>query len=156
MSLAPRSLRSSETYIGYGRAQAFVSPGGLKNDARRRYQSASGLALNRWDLSGGWTVSREYATLDAGPGSIRYRFHASDLHLAPGAPPGGRSVRFPIKIDGAVPGADHGSDVDADGRGVVRQDRLYQLVRQSRPARDRTFEIEFSDPGVRAYSFTFG
>lgn len=53
-------------------------------------------------------------------------------------------------------GDDHGFDVDAEGWGSVREGRLYQLVRQTRPVADRTFEIEFLDPGVRAYAFTFG
>ena len=65
-------------------------------------------------------------------------------------------VGFRISIDGAPPGADHGVDVDAAGRGSVREDGLYQLVRQTRPVVDRTFEIEFVDAGVRAYAFTFG
>ena len=42
------------------------------------------------------------------------------------------------------------------GWGEVRENRLYQLVRQSGAIEDRTFEIEFQDPGVRAYAFTFG
>jgi hypothetical protein len=67
-----------------------------------------------------------------------------------------RSIRFRIKIDGAVPGTDHGLDVDTEGLGSVREPRLYQLVRQSRPITDRTFEIEFLDAGSRAYAFTFG
>ncbi|MGC1305057.1 MAG: hypothetical protein WA840_22025 [Caulobacteraceae bacterium] len=46
--------------------------------------------------------------------------------------------------------------MDAGGAGVVEQQRLYQLVRQAGPARDHTFEIEFLDPGVEAYAFTFG
>lgn len=33
---------------------------------------------------------------------------------------------------------------------------MYQLVRQTRPVADRTFEIEFSSAGARAYVFTFG
>jgi len=33
---------------------------------------------------------------------------------------------------------------------------MYQLVRQAEPVIDRTFEIEFIDPGVGAYDFTFG
>jgi hypothetical protein len=70
--------------------------------------------------------------------------------------PEGRPVRFRVKIDGAPPGADHGVDVDAEGAGSVQDPRLYQLIRQTRPVEDRTFEIEFLDPGVRAYVFTFG
>jgi hypothetical protein len=38
----------------------------------------------------------------------------------------------------------------------VRENRLYQLVRQAGPAAEHSFEIEFLDAGVRAYAFTFG
>jgi thioredoxin family protein len=47
-------------------------------------------------------------------------------------------------------------DTDADGYGTVSENRLYQLVRQHGDIHDRTFRIEFLDPGVQAYSFTFG
>jgi hypothetical protein len=33
--------------------------------------------------------------------------------------------------------------------------RLYQMVRQQGAIRDRTFEIEFFDPGAQAFAFTF-
>ena len=65
-------------------------------------------------------------------------------------------MRFRVSIDGAAPGASHGSDVAADGTGTVTGVRLYQLVRQSGDVKDHTFSIEFLDPGVEAYSFTFG
>ena len=65
-------------------------------------------------------------------------------------------MRFRVTIDGAAPGDSHGADVDADGEGVVTEQRLYQLVRQSGPIGDHTFEIQFLDPGVQAYAFTFG
>jgi hypothetical protein len=107
-------------------------------------------------LSGVWTVGSEFATLnDTSGGSIITRFHARDLHLVLAAGAQG-PVRFRIKIDGMPPGASHGSDVDADGWGSVQEDRLYQLVRQTGPIADRTFEIEFFEAGVRAYAFTFG
>jgi hypothetical protein len=38
----------------------------------------------------------------------------------------------------------------------VTGQRLYQLIRQSGAIADHTFQIEFLDPGVQAYSFTFG
>ena len=81
---------------------------------------------------------------------------ARDFHLimVPNAP--GPTIRFRVMIDGAPPGADHGADMDAGGWGTVRETRLYQLVRQTGPAADRTFEIEFFEAGVRAYDFTFG
>src|SRR5262249_36965465 len=83
-------------------------------------------------------------------------FHARDLHLVLGPGTDGKPIRFRVTIDGNTPGADHGTDTDADGQGVVDSQRLYQLVRQNDVISDRTFAIEFLDPGVYAYSFTFG
>jgi hypothetical protein len=68
----------------------------------------------------------------------------------------GKPVRFRVRIDGRAPGADAGGDIQADGSGAVTEERLYQLVRQRGQVTDRTFEIEFLDPGVRAFAFTFG
>ena len=65
-------------------------------------------------------------------------------------------MRFTVTIDGKAPGESHGSDIDADGHGVVSGQRLYQLVRQSGDIADHTFEIRFLDPGVQAFAFTFG
>jgi hypothetical protein len=33
---------------------------------------------------------------------------------------------------------------------------MYQLIRQQVPIADRQFEIEFLDPGVEVFVFTFG
>jgi len=148
-------VKSPETYIGYNRADNFASPGGIVEDESYGYAAAP-LTLNHWNLTGDWTVSAEHAALDKPDGGIVYRFHARDLHLVLGPPPDGKPVRFRVKIDGAAPGDNHGSDIDADGRGTVTSQRLYQLVRQRGPIADRTFEIEFLDPGAQAFAFTFG
>jgi hypothetical protein len=114
------------------------------------------LALNQWGLRGNWTISPEAAHLNEAGGSVVYRFHARDLHLVLGPGPGGKPVRFRITIDGAAPAASHGSDTDAAGNGVVTGERLYQLLRQPAAVQDRTFEIQFLDPDVQVYAFTFG
>jgi thiol-disulfide isomerase/thioredoxin len=147
--------RSPETYIGYDRARNFASPGGIVENERHLYASAS-LQLNQWSLSGDWTVSGENAVLNGVGGSIVYRFRARDLHLVLGPGTDGKPIRFRVTIDGNAPGADHGTDTDVDGQGVVDSQRLYQLVRQNDVISDRTFAIEFLDAGVHAYAFTFG
>jgi cytochrome c biogenesis protein CcdA/thiol-disulfide isomerase/thioredoxin len=149
------NVLSPETYIGYDRAGNFISPGGAVPDAPHVYAAATP-RINEWALAGDWTIGGEHAVLDAVGGRIVYRFHARDLHLVLGPAPDGKPVRFRITIDGAAPGASHGADVDAEGQGAVTGQRLYQLVRQSGPIIDRTFEIRFLDPGVQAYAFTFG
>ena len=148
-------VRSPETYIGYERAENFVSPDGAVRDKPHSYAEGSP-RLNEWGLLGEWTIKAEQAVLDRKDGSIVFKFHARDLHLVLGPPPDGKMIRFLVKIDGKAPGASHGSDVDPGGEGVVTEQRLYQLVRQNGPITDHTFEIQFLDPGVEAYAFTFG
>jgi cytochrome c biogenesis protein CcdA/thiol-disulfide isomerase/thioredoxin len=150
------NLRSGETYIGYAQMGGFVSPTGLQQDVTALYRTLSPLPVDRWGLTGTWTIGKEFATSQAPQGRIGYRFHARDLHLvlAPAAP--GQPIRYRVTLDGVPPGADHGADVEADGWGTVQDGRLYQMIRQTGPITDRTFEIEFLDAGVRAYAFTFG
>lgn len=148
-------VRSPETYLGYERAENFVSPGGAVEGKASRYEPGMP-RLHEWGLSGKWTIGKEHAALDAPDGSITYRFHARDLHLVLAPNADAKPVRFRVIIDGAPPGADHGIDIDAEGNGVVTGQRLYQLIRQTGPIKDRTFEIRFLDAGAQAYAFTFG
>ncbi len=147
--------QSPETYIGYSRAENFISPGGVVQDKSHIYATAAP-KLDQWSLSGDWTITGESATLNLEGGRIVYRFRGRDLHLVLGPAAEGKRIRFRVTIDGMPPGVDHGTDVDADGRGIVDEHRLYQLIRESGGISDRTFEIEFLDPGVQAYAFTFG
>jgi cytochrome c biogenesis protein CcdA/thiol-disulfide isomerase/thioredoxin len=149
-------VQSPETYIGFARSENFTSPGGAIGDKPHVYSTGDLTQLNDWGLSGDWTISGQSATLNKTDGAISFRFHARDLHLVLGPSANGKPVRFRVTIDGSAPGESHGDDVDADGEGVVTDHRLYQLVRQSGPIKDRTFTIQFLDPDVQAYAFTFG
>jgi thiol-disulfide isomerase/thioredoxin len=150
------ALKSPENYLGRERTENFVSPGGAVLDKRRVYAAPARVKLNDWALSGDWTVKRDAVVLNKANGRIAYRFHARDLHLVMAPAARGASVRFRVLIDGQPPGAAHGSDVDDQGNGTVSEQRLYQLIRQPNPIADRQFEIEFLDPGVEAFAFTFG
>jgi cytochrome c biogenesis protein CcdA/thiol-disulfide isomerase/thioredoxin len=147
---------SPETYIGFARSENFASPGGAIGDKPNVYATGDLKQLNDWGLAGDWTVGGQCATLNKTDGAISFRFHARDLHLVLGPSADGKPVRFRVTIDGATPGESHGADTNADGEGVVSDHRLYQLVRQSGPIMDHTFSIQFLDPDVQAYAFTFG
>jgi thiol-disulfide isomerase/thioredoxin len=138
---ASETVASPETYVGSARAERQVSP------------LPAQLSLNQWGMTGSWRVIAQSAILKTAPGAIAFRFHARDLHLVLSSD---KPVRFRVTIDGAPPGDAHGVDVAPDGTGVIREPRLYQLIRQRGDIRDRTFQIEFLDPGAQAYSFTFG
>jgi cytochrome c biogenesis protein CcdA/thiol-disulfide isomerase/thioredoxin len=151
-----RDVKSPETYVGYERADNFAStPVVLKNQPQK-YAAPAAPQLNQWGLAGQWMVDGERAVLAVPGGQIVFRFHARDLHLVLGPTQDGKPVRFRVRLDGKAPGADHGVDADADGNGTVSGQRLYQLIRQQGGVSDRTFTIEFLDPGVQAFSFTFG
>ncbi len=149
-------VQSPETYVGYARAQDFASPGGFNQDDPQLYRAPASLKLNQWAFDGQWKDEDQVATSLAADTGISFRFHARDLHLVLGPATDGKAVRFRVTVDGHAPGADHGVDTDAEGYGVVTEDRLFQLIRQRGRIQDRTFRIEFLVPGVRAYSFTFG
>jgi thiol-disulfide isomerase/thioredoxin len=134
-------LRTPETYLGYGRGGSAASP--------------DELSVNDWALSGEWTIGQENVALDLAGGSISFRFHARDAHLVLSSAAGG-PIPFHVLLDGEAPGSSRGVDVDPDGNGLLRDGRLYQLVRQGEAVRERTLEITFLEPGAEAYSFTFG
>jgi cytochrome c biogenesis protein CcdA/thiol-disulfide isomerase/thioredoxin len=148
--------QSPETYVGYRRAENFASPGGFSQDQSHRYAAPAALKLNQWALNGSWSVDPEKAVLGAVPGKIEFRFYARDLHLVLGPSSDGKPVRFRVLLDGAAPAANHGADTDSGGAGTIDRQRLYQLIRQAGDVREHVFSIEFLDPGVQAYSFTFG
>ncbi len=148
--------QSPETYVGYRRAESFSSPGGLVQDRPHPYAVPPSLALNQWALAGTWAVDPEKAVLRAAPGRLVYRFYARDLHLVLGPAATGKPVLFRVQLDGAAPGPNHGVDTDANGAGVIKEQRLYQLIRQSGEVGEHVFSIEFLDDDVQVYSFTFG
>jgi thiol-disulfide isomerase/thioredoxin len=151
------SVRSGETYLGYGQASGFASDAVAVYDSPHAYPAArADLTLNAWDLSGTWTVGRDAVTLEAATGRIVFQFQARDVNLVMGPARRGVGVPFRVLLDGEPPRDAAGTDVDGEGRGVVADQRTYQLVRQTGPIVGRRFEVEFLGPGVEAYCFTFG
>src|SRR5580698_4780622 len=148
--------RSPETYIGYRQAQNFASSEKVHENSIQVYTAPVKLFLNHWGLGGSWSVNAESAVLQVVPGKIVFRFHSRDLNLVLAPAKDGKPVRFVVRLDGAVPGENSGVDTAPDGFGEIREPRLYQLIRQKSSIVDRTFEIEFLDPGVQALDFTFG
>jgi thiol-disulfide isomerase/thioredoxin len=148
-------LRTPETYLGYQGSERFASPDGTAYDERRAYELPERLRFNDWALAGEWTIGPERVVLDGAGGSIAYQFQARDAHLvlSPGAH---EPIPFRMLLDGEAPGPSHGVDVDENGNGLLRDGRLYQLVREHDTIHERLLEITFLEPGAEAYAFTFG
>jgi hypothetical protein len=148
-------LRSPENYVGFERTENFASPGAVLGK-RRVYAAPAQLQLNQWALAGEWTVEKQ--SHRAGQGW--WTDHKSVSRTRPASDDGAGCAWDYRPISRApgwkAPGAAHGVDVDEKGNGTVTEQRMYQLIRQPKPIVDRRFEIEFLDPGVEAFSFTFG
>jgi hypothetical protein len=151
-----QTLRSPETYLGYGQASGMASPDGLRADEAHDYTPSARLNLNQWAPSGGWAISRRAATTTAPQARLAIRFQARDVNLVMGPAVRGATIPFRVSIDGQPATGAHGTDVDADGKGTAAEQRTYQLIRQPAPISERIFEIAFLDPGVELFCFTFG
>lgn len=150
------TLKSPENYLGYVRTENFASPGGATRNQPKAYEQPPRLQTNEWALAGEWTVRDDASVLNASRGVLASRFHARDVNLVMGPPASATPVRFRVAIDGKPPGTAHGLDVDEQGYGTVTEQRLYQLVRQPGTFGARTVEVEFLNPGVETFAFTFG
>jgi len=150
-----RDVESPETYVGYARTERFAS-GRIDLDSRKTYHLPTNPSRNQWGLGGSWNVGAESAAPQEASGKIVFRFHARDVHMVLGPTKEDNPVRFRVTLNGTAPGDDHGVDSGSDGSGEIREPRMYQLIRQKGAVEDRTFEIEFLDRGVQAFSFTFG
>lgn len=155
LAASMRDIQSPETYIGYSRAENFVSEGGQVPDQSHRYTAPTALQINQWALGGNWKVGEESAVQLSDQGRLSYRFHARDLHLVMGSSTA-KPIHFRVTLNGKAPGKNHGVDTDENGMGIVTGQRLYQLIRQTQPIVDQTFDIEFFEPNVEIFAFTFG
>ena len=150
------NVRSPESYLGYGQAYGFTSPDGERFDEPHDYPAPARLGLNQWAPSGNWTITQRAAVLNAPNGRIAFRFQARDVNLVMGPATRGQSIPFRVFLDGEAATGAHGTDVDSQANGTLDQQRLYQLIRQTGPIRESTFEIEFLGAGAEGYCFTFG
>lgn len=149
-------VRSPESYLGYKQSAGFDSPDGERFDQPHDYSPPARLSLNRWAPIGNWTFAAKASVSNAPKARIAFQFHARDVNLVMGPAQTGASIPFRVYLDGEVAAEATGTDVDDQGSGTLDQQRLYQLIRQSGPIRDRLFEIEFHQPGAEVYCFTFG
>jgi thiol-disulfide isomerase/thioredoxin len=151
-----RNVRSPESYTGYRQSTGFAQDKVARLDAPNAYTVPGHLSLNTWALSGTWTVADHAAVANEAGARLAFRFHARDLNLVMRPVTKGGSIPFRVYLDGRPAGDAHGTDVDVDGRGLLDAPNTQQLIRQSGPIVERTFEIEFLELGAEVYCFTFG
>ena len=105
-------------------------------------------------LEGDWQSGRQYVELRKGTGKIVLPFTAGEVNLVMQPGPSGKA-EVTVLLDGIPVGEARGADVGTDG--VARFDRsgMIRLV-SGAPRRKHMLTLVSSDPGLRAFSFTFG
>ncbi|HWA55081.1 MAG TPA: cytochrome c biogenesis protein DipZ [Solirubrobacterales bacterium] len=146
---ASRGVTTPETYLGAARAERFTNP--MLSPGTHAFAKPPAPGPNEFAYSGRWRIALESATA-AKDASLDLNFGARRVYVVLGSPGGPRRVR--VLLDGKpIPAKLAGSDVHGGSVDVTAQ-RLYEVV--DLPAVGHHVLGLEPEPGVMAYSFTFG
>ncbi len=148
-------VKSLETYLGYGRMENFNSPEPVKKDSEQLYTPAAAQKLNTWSLDGEWKIELERVINFKPQAKLRFKFEAQRLNLVMSSA-SGQPIRAQVKIDGKKVGSGTAGKDATGGDVLIQAPRLYELLDIGELKGEHLFEIEFLDPMVAVFAFTFG
>jgi thiol-disulfide isomerase/thioredoxin len=141
---------SPETYFGSGRNQYLANGQQLTVGPQTLVRPAT-VQLNALYLAGGWNFQNPYAE-NTGNATIVYQYNAKNVYFVASAV---NATAVQILLDGKPVTADvAGADV-TDRTVTVKDERLYTIIEGSDYGQ-HTLELDIPEPGLRAYTFTFG
>ena len=158
------SAQSPETYFGSSRNNNFGS-GAPGKSGLQYFPEPLEISPNMLYLIGEWNIMSEYAETGATVGSgkpsldhVDFLYRAKSVYFVAGSS-SGREIEIEVLRDSKPlePGY-AGSDIYFhDGRSFVKikENRLYKLT-EDKSLADHLLELIISDPGLRAFTFTFG
>ncbi|MDE2213195.1 MAG: redoxin domain-containing protein [Patescibacteria group bacterium] len=145
------AIQSPETYFGSNRNE-FLGNGAQGVSGVQEFSTAQSIEPNTLYLGGSWNITPEYAQ-NEGAATITYEYDAHNLYIVAAA---SSPVTIKILRDGKPLGQYSGSDVNpTTSTAVIEADRLYRLIEDPTPG-IHTVEIQVMQPGLQAYTFTFG
>jgi len=148
----PTSRNSPEAYLGSKRMNLYYPSKNLSN-GKFKFTLAQNPTLNSFSLGGDWEISDEFSkSLD--DSILVHNFSGDKVFLV--LNPENKNSRIKIYIDGSVISPeDSGIDVE---NGIINldSDRLYNLVDLKNGPGIHILKLEFLDPGISAFAFTFG
>ncbi|HUZ92491.1 MAG TPA: redoxin family protein [Candidatus Paceibacterota bacterium] len=164
VNIAPADLSgiaSPETYFGAAR-NVYLANGSQGKAGAQELSAPSTMQLNALYLSGSWDFEQEYAENTAAGAKIFYLYKAPKVNLVASA---SSSVTIEVLQDGKpVDATNAGSDVRG-GKVIIQSSRLYNIVNNTAACSgsgcadfnsEHTLELIIDNPGLNAYTFTFG
>ncbi len=143
--------QTPETYVGTGRQERFRSPEQVKAGATQQYSFPPAVPLHTFAAAGQWTFQKEFAQTGA-DARLQLHFNAKDVYLVMSSD---QAAPVGVQLLGAASPSNHSEDVNAQGLVTVGQSRLYHLVHLDK-GQEGTLELQFNQPDVKVYAFTFG
>jgi len=145
-------INSPETYFGSARNQ-YLTNGTQGQVGDQTLTIPATLTGNSLYLGGTWNFQQEYATTKTAGAQIKFMYNSKSVYFVAAAD---QSVKIKVTRDGGLQlGAARGADVDANGEATIQENRLYKLIEDTDYG-VHTIEIQVENPGLQAYTFTFG
>lgn len=142
---------SPETYFGSSR-NVYLGNGRQSEVGPQTLTEPAGFKANILYLAGQWNFEPEFAENKSAGAKIIYRYRAAKVYIVASADP---AVRIKIMQDGKELGSAAGSDVK-NGEVEIKDDRLYKIISNPDGYGEHTLEIMVENPGLQAFTFTFG
>jgi thiol-disulfide isomerase/thioredoxin len=140
---------SPETYFGAARNQ-YLGNGRQSATGPQTLALPGVVQPNTLYLSGTWNFAYEYAE-NTGNAGIVFQYNAKNVYFVASAD---NATAVEVMLDGRPITDGAGSDV-TNSTVTVQADQLYTLV-QGGDYGVHTLELDIPEPGLRAYTFTFG
>lgn len=143
--------QTPETYVGTSRQQNFSSPENIAVGKASTYTIPDTLPLHHFAVSGSWDFEPEYAKVAEVGAKLELHFYAKDVYLVMDSTQSAQATVTLLSPNQP----NQTEDLNAKGQVTIDQARLYHLVTLDQ-AQEGTVVIQFDQPGVEVYSFTFG
>jgi thiol-disulfide isomerase/thioredoxin len=146
-------FQTPETYLGYARVDNTTNTGGAAHGESVHFDFPSTLLPNHWALNGDWRIDSQIITAQKPGAGLKLNFYARKVFIVLGTKDG-TPAHVHVSLNGKPAGKLGGADVK-DSVLTVDGERLYELIDLG-SAGNGVVEIQSDEPGLQAYSFTFG
>lgn len=145
--------QTPETYLGYARAADYEGSSDLIPNTPTVYNYPQTLAINNWALKGKWVVKAQEIQADASGSALKIHFFAQNVYVVMGSKDH-HAIKAQVRLNGK-PVADNAATVVKNSSFIVDRDNLYSVIHLP-AAQAGELELQFDQPGVEVYTFTFG